>query len=140
MKIVKNAALCAAAALTVYSLNSSFSFLVVKVLGLPLFLDTLFTCALAFTIDPLPGITITLMSYGITGTVRYLRFGDRGTYLLCPLRRGGGIVDIRLPPRTRATGKSRRPGGRRFTGRHHVGVAPPVPAYLYDRKPYRGYG
>jgi hypothetical protein len=81
MKIVKNAALCVTAAFAVYSLNSSFSFLAVTVLGLPLFLDTLFTCALAFTAGPLPGISITLMSYCITGTVRYFQFGDRGTYL-----------------------------------------------------------
>jgi hypothetical protein len=81
MKIVKNAALCAAAAFAVYLLNQSFSFLAVTVLGLPLFLDTLFTCALAFTVGPLPGISVTLMSYCIAGTVRYFRFGDRGTYL-----------------------------------------------------------
>ncbi|MDR1908843.1 MAG: hypothetical protein LBQ35_02885, partial [Spirochaetaceae bacterium] len=81
MKIVKNAAFCVLAAFTVYSLNASFSFLAVTVLGLPLFLDTLFTCALAFTVGPLPGISITVMSYCITGTVRYFRFGDRGTYL-----------------------------------------------------------
>ncbi|MDR1949590.1 MAG: hypothetical protein LBQ38_09365 [Spirochaetaceae bacterium] len=81
MKIVKNAALCVLAAFAVYLLNHSFSFLTVTVLGLPLFLDTLFTCALAFTVGPLPGISITVMSYCITGTVRYFRFGDRGTYL-----------------------------------------------------------
>ncbi|MDR1929871.1 MAG: hypothetical protein LBQ44_04490 [Treponema sp.] len=81
MKIVRHAALCVAAAFAVYFLNSSFSFLAVTVLGLPLFLDTLFTCALAFTAGPLPGIAITVISYFITGTVRYFRFGDRGTYL-----------------------------------------------------------
>jgi hypothetical protein len=80
-RIIKNAALCVVAAFAVYSLNASFSFLAVKVLRLPLFLDTLFTCALAFTVGPLPGIAITVMSYCITGTVRYFRFGDRGTYL-----------------------------------------------------------
>jgi hypothetical protein len=81
IKTVKTAALCVLAAVVVYLLNYWFSFLTVKALGLPLFLDTLFTCALAFTVGPLPGIAVTVISYGITGTVRYFQFGDRGTYL-----------------------------------------------------------
>ncbi|MFP3042171.1 hypothetical protein LQZ19_10180 [Treponema primitia] len=82
---IKNIVPCIAAAFAVCILNYSLTFLGVKVLHLPLFLDTLFTCTIAFAIPPLPGIFIAVLSHGIASGVQYIVFSSWGSlaFILC---------------------------------------------------------
>jgi hypothetical protein len=80
MKKVKNVTLCILAAFAVCLLNYSLNFLAVKTLRLPLFLDTLFTCSIAFALSPLPGIFISILSFFIASTIHYILFGVLGNF------------------------------------------------------------
>jgi hypothetical protein len=88
LRNIKNVALCILAAFAVYKLNYSLNYLAVRVLHLPLFLDTLFNCVIAFAVPPLPGIFIAIASFLIANGIYYASSGVWGgfAFVLCTIQ------------------------------------------------------
>jgi hypothetical protein len=81
MKVVKVFVLCVLAA----GANSLLGYFVEEIQHLSLFLDTLFTCAVAFALGTLPGIFTAVLSTGIGVLIRgYPTLWDC-LFVLCPI-------------------------------------------------------
>jgi hypothetical protein len=64
--------------------NTGLNFLVEKVFGLPLFLDTLFTTAVTFTLGLIPGLITALLTTLFIGFLRY-KLWSTYLYVLCSI-------------------------------------------------------